>query len=37
VREGNGADRQRVAHARGGMQAMLDLLVAETNAARVYG
>jgi carboxylate-amine ligase len=28
--EGNGADRQRVAHARGGMAALLDLLVAET-------
>jgi carboxylate-amine ligase len=32
LREGNGADRQRAAHARGGMPAMLDLLVAETNA-----
>jgi carboxylate-amine ligase len=27
--EGNGADRQRAAHARGGMPALLDLLVAE--------
>jgi carboxylate-amine ligase len=27
--EGNGADRQRAAHARGGMAALLDLLVAE--------
>ncbi len=32
LREGNGADRQRAAHARGGIPAMLDLLVAETNA-----
>jgi carboxylate-amine ligase len=32
LREGNGADRQRAAHAGGGMAAMLDLLVAETNA-----
>ena len=30
--EGNGADRQRAAHARGGMPALLDLLVAETEA-----
>jgi glutamate---cysteine ligase / carboxylate-amine ligase len=29
--EGNGADRQRAAHARGGMRALLDLLVAETD------
>lgn len=28
VREGNGADRQRAAHARGGMRAVLDLLAA---------
>jgi carboxylate-amine ligase len=28
--EGNGADRQRAAHARGGMPALLDLLVAES-------
>jgi glutamate---cysteine ligase / carboxylate-amine ligase len=28
--EGNGADRQRAAHARGGLPALLDLLVAET-------
>jgi carboxylate-amine ligase len=27
--EGNGADRQRAAHARGAMPALLDLLVAE--------
>jgi hypothetical protein len=27
--EGNGADRQRAAYARGGMAAMLELLVAE--------
>ena len=33
--EGNGADRQRAAHARGGMPALLDLLVAE--AAEPYG
>jgi carboxylate-amine ligase len=33
--EGNGADRQRAAHARGGMPALLDLLVAE--AATPYG
>ena len=31
-REGNGADRQRAAHARGGMPALLDLLVAEAEA-----
>ncbi len=30
LREGNGADRQRAAHARGGMAAMLTLLVDET-------
>jgi carboxylate-amine ligase len=30
--EGNGADRQRAAHARGAMPALLDLLVAETEA-----
>lgn len=30
--EGNGADRQRAAHARGGMAALLDLLVAEAGA-----
>jgi carboxylate-amine ligase len=30
--EGNGADRQRAAHARGGMEAMLGLLVAEAEA-----
>ena len=30
--EGNGADRQRAAHARGGMPALLDLLVAEAEA-----
>ena len=34
-REGNGADRQRAAHARGGMAALLDLLVAE--AEEPYG
>jgi glutamate---cysteine ligase / carboxylate-amine ligase len=28
--EGNGADRQRAASTRGGMSALLDLLVAET-------
>ena len=33
--EGNGADRQRAAHASGGMPALLDLLVAETEEA--YG
>ena len=33
--EGNGADRQRAAHARGGMPALLDLLVAEAEEA--YG
>ena len=33
--EGNGADRQRAAHARGGMPALLDLLVAE--AEEPYG
>jgi glutamate---cysteine ligase / carboxylate-amine ligase len=33
LREGNGADRQRAAYARGGMPAVLDLLVAETGAA----
>ncbi|MEP6953580.1 MAG: hypothetical protein ABI950_05895 [Solirubrobacteraceae bacterium] len=32
---GNGADRQRAAHARGGMPAVLELLVAE--AATPYG
>ena len=32
--EGNGADRQRAAHARGGMAAVLELLVAE--AAEPY-
>jgi carboxylate-amine ligase len=32
LREGNGADRQRAAHARGGMPALLALLVAETAA-----
>jgi carboxylate-amine ligase len=32
--EGNGADRQRAAHLRGGMPAVLDLLVAE--AAEPY-
>ena len=31
--EGNGADRQRAAHARGGMPALLDLLVAEAEEA----
>jgi carboxylate-amine ligase len=30
--EGNGADRQRAAHGRGGMPALLDLLVAEAEA-----
>jgi carboxylate-amine ligase len=30
--DGNGADRQRAAHARGGMPALLDLLVAEAEA-----
>ena len=30
LRDGNGADRQRAAHARGGMPALLDHLVAET-------
>ncbi|MDX6722746.1 MAG: glutamate---cysteine ligase / carboxylate-amine ligase, partial [Solirubrobacteraceae bacterium] len=30
--EGNGADRQRAAHARGGMEAVLELLVAEAEA-----
>jgi carboxylate-amine ligase len=35
LREGNGADRQRAAYARGGMRAVLDLLVAETAAG--YG
>jgi glutamate---cysteine ligase / carboxylate-amine ligase len=33
--EGNGADRQRAAHARGGMPALLELLVDETR--RPYG
>jgi len=33
LREGNGSDRQRAAHRRGGMAAVLDLLVAETAAA----
>ena len=33
--EGNGADRQRAAHARGGMPALLDLLVDE--AGEAYG
>jgi carboxylate-amine ligase len=33
--EGNGADRQRAAHAAGGMDAVLDLLVAEARAG--YG
>jgi carboxylate-amine ligase len=33
--EGNGADRQRAAYARGGMPALLELLVAE--ARRPYG
>jgi carboxylate-amine ligase len=32
LREGNGADRQRAAHARGGMPAVLALLVGETAA-----
>jgi len=31
--EGNGADRQRAAHARGGMPALLDLLVGEAGEA----
>ncbi|MBI5106312.1 MAG: YbdK family carboxylate-amine ligase [Solirubrobacterales bacterium] len=35
LREGGGADRQRAAHARGGMRALLELLVAET--AERYG
>jgi hypothetical protein len=30
VREGNGADRQRAAHANGGIPAVLDQLAAET-------
>ena len=34
VLEGGGADRQRTAHARGGMPALLALLVAETAASR---
>jgi carboxylate-amine ligase len=33
VREGNGADRRRAAHARGGIEAMLAELAAETAAA----
>jgi carboxylate-amine ligase len=33
--DGNGADRQRAAHARGGMPALLELLVAEAEEA--YG
>jgi carboxylate-amine ligase len=33
--DGNGADRQRAAHARGGMAALLELLVAEAEEA--YG
>jgi carboxylate-amine ligase len=33
--EGNGADRQRAAHARGGMPALLQMLVAEAQEA--YG
>jgi carboxylate-amine ligase len=36
LREGNGADRQRAAYARGGMGALLDLLVAETRAPYAY-
>jgi carboxylate-amine ligase len=32
LREGNGADRMRAAHARGGMPAVLELLVTETAA-----
>jgi len=32
VREGNGADRMRAAHAEGGMRAVLERLVAETQA-----
>jgi carboxylate-amine ligase len=32
VRDGNGADRQRSAHARGGMDGLLERLVAETEA-----
>jgi carboxylate-amine ligase len=33
--EGNGADRQRAAHARGGMEAVLELLVAEAERVSV--
>ena len=33
LREGNGADRMRAAHARGGMDGMLEALVAETSGA----
>ena len=32
LREGNGADRMRAAHARGGMRAVLEGLVAEAQA-----
>jgi carboxylate-amine ligase len=35
LREGNGADRQRAAHERGEMPAVLDLLVAETSEGYV--
>ena len=34
LREGNGADRQRAAFERGGMAALLDLLVEETATGR---
>jgi carboxylate-amine ligase len=33
LREGNGADRMRAAHAKGGMRAVLELLVEETAQA----
>ena len=33
LREGNGADRMRAAHAEGGMRAVLERLVAETAQA----
>lgn len=36
AREGAGADRQRAAFARGGMRAVLELLVAETAATDAY-
>jgi carboxylate-amine ligase len=36
LREGGGADRQRAAHARGGIDELLGMLVRETDGAKAF-